>query len=156
MRVGGARLAAHDGALISVNGLTPNTAINRTATTTTAVRPLVSSTDADHDAVHPTRVVPNGRNTTTTTTTTYNNVRNQPPTRSGNDDGDRDGNTSGPSEGGFFSRAGRTLDHTTETVGDSLNRTGHAVNRTMRHTGTKIQRFFTGGGNDSNQSRQND
>lgn len=152
--VGGARLAAHDGTLIAVSGLKANTPRTTTTTATTTTRPLVSSTDADHDMVRPTRVVPGGGNTTTsTTTTTYNNVRNQPPTRNGGDDDeDRDGNVAASSEGGFFSRAGRTLDHTTEAVGDTLNRTGHAVNRTVRHTGTKIQRFFTGGNN----SDQND
>lgn len=152
--VGGARLAAHDGTLIAVNGLTPNNNRTATTTTTTAItppRPLVSSTDADHDTVRPTQVVPGGRNTTTTTTTTtYRDVRNPPPARNGgdgdDDDEDRNGDAASSGEGGFFSRAGRTLDHTTESVGDTLSRTGHAVDRTMRHTGTKIQRFFTGGG----------
>ena len=143
--VGGVRLAAHDGTLIAVNGLTPG----RTATTTTTTRPLVSSSDADHDTVRPTQVVP-GRNTTTTTTTTYNTVRNPPPRTGDEDDDERDGNASVSGEGGFFSRAGRTLDHTTEAVGDTLSRTGHNVDRTVRRTGTKIQRFFTGGNSDGN------
>lgn len=153
-RVGGARLAAHDGTLIAVDGLKPNNvAATASRPRTTAPRPLVSSTDADHDTVRPTRVNPNGRNTTTTTTTTtYDTVRN-PPTRNHDDDDDderHDHDSSAPTEGGFFSRAGRTLDHTTESVGDTLNRTGHAVNRTVRRTGTKIQRFFTGTSSDQN------
>ena len=73
-----------------------------------------------------------------------------PPPRNGDDDDDdeRDGNTVPSGEGGFFSRAGRTLDHTTEAVGDTLSRTGQNVNRTVRRTGVKIQRFFTGGNSD--------
>ena len=59
--VGGVRLAAHDGKLLAVNGLTPGQ--------TTTVRPLVSA-NADHDSVQPTQVSPS-RHTTTTTTTTY-------------------------------------------------------------------------------------
>ena len=51
-----------------------------------------------------------------------------------------------PNEGGFFSRAGRTLDHTTDAVTDTVSRTGHTVDRTVRHTGTQLQRFFTGRG----------
>ena len=144
-RVGGVRLAAHDGNLIAVNGLTPGPS-------TSTVRPLASNHDADHDTVRPTRVAPSRSGTTTTTTTTYNTVRTEPtPRRNDDDDDERRDPSSNPSnEGGFFSRAGRTLDHTTDAVGDSLSRTGHAVDRTVRRTGAKIQRFFTG--NDSNQS----
>lgn len=143
--VGDVRLAAHDGTLIAVNGLKPG----RTATTTTTTtRPLVSNSDADHDNVRPTQVVP-GRNTTTTTTT-YSTVRNPPTRTADEDDDERDGDVPASGEGGFFSRAGRTLDHTTEAVGDTLSRTGHAVDRTARRTGTKIQRFFTGGNSDGN------
>ena len=150
--VGGVRLAAHDGTLIAVSGLKPGQSV--ATAQTTPPRTLVSSGDADHDTVRPTTVAPGRRATTTTTTTTYNTVRNPPPRNGDEDDDERDNDGSSSSEGGFFSRAGRTLDHTTETVGDTLNRTGHAVDRTMRHTGTKIQRFFTGGNSDG--SAQND
>ncbi len=130
--VGGVRLAAHDGKLLSVNGLG--------ASQPSPVRPLVSA-NADHDSVQPTRVVPS-RNTTTTTT--YTTVRtNPPPSRNPEDDG-RGTSTQQTDEGGFFSRAGRTLDHTTDAVSDTVTRTGHAVDRTMRRTGAKLQRFFTG------------
>ena len=131
--VGGVRLAAHDGKLLSVNGLS--------ASQSSAPRSLVSA-NADHDSVQPTRVVPS-RNTTTTTTT-YNTVRSDPPPARNSEDDRRGTSASQASEGGFFSRAGRTLDHTTDTVGDTVSRTGHAVDRTMRHTGAKLQRFFTG------------
>lgn len=132
--VGGVRLAAHDGKLLSVNGLT--------STPSNTVRPLVSA-DADHDSVQPTRVGPG--HTTTTTTRTYTNVRSvPPPSREEEDRRDTSSN-----EGGFFSRAGRTLDHTTNAVGDTVSRTGEAVDRTMRHTGAKLQRFFTGHDDDS-------
>ena len=149
--VGGLRLAAHDGTLIAVNGLKPGQTV--VTTQATPPRTLVSSGDADHDTVRPTQVTPGRGNTTTTTTTTYNTVQNPPPRNGGDDDDDErnsDGATPSSGEGGFFSRAGRTLDHTTEAVGDTLNRTGHAVDRTVRHTGTKIQRFFTGGNSDQN------
>ena len=151
--VGGVRLAAHDGTLIAVSGLKPGQSV--ATAQTIPPRTLVSSGDADHDTVRPTTVPPDrGPTMTTTTTTTYNTVRNPPPRNGGDDDDDDERNSDGaaPSsgEGGFFSRAGRTLDHTTEAVGDTLNRTGHAVDRTVRHTGTKIQRFFTGGNSDQN------
>ncbi len=128
-RVGEVRLAAHDGTLIAVNGFNQAASPPPVAAPTAAPRNLVSA-NADHDAVQPTRVSPSRNTTITTTTTTYNNVQPVPP----------------PQEGGFFSRAGRTLDHTTDAVGDSVTRTGHAVNETMRHTGTRLQRFFTGRG----------
>ena len=138
-RVGEVRFAAHDGNLIAVTGLTPG---QQPASTP---RALASSRDADHDTVRPTHVTPSGPGTTTTTTTTtYDTARTGPPPDN-EDDVRRDSSSS--NEGGFFSRAGRTLDHTTDAVGDSLSRTGQAVNRTMHHTSAKIQRFFTGDSN---------
>lgn len=140
--VSSVHLAANDGKLLSVSDQTPS----QTAT----VRPLVSA-NADHDSVQPTRVSPS-RNTTTTTTTTYDTVRTRtPPTR--DEEYDRR-ESSQSTQGGFFSRAGRTLDRTTDAVSDTVSRTGQAVDRTMRRTGTKLQRFFTGqGGQDSESFR---
>ena len=138
--VGGVRLAAHDGKLLSVNGLATSQS--------TAVKPLVSA-NPDHDSIQPTRVDPS--RTTTTTTRTYTTVRTAPPPS--RDDYDRRDPSSSSNEGGFFSRAGRTLDHTTEAVGDTVSRTGQAVDRTMRRTGTKLQRFFTGGEQDRDRSQ---
>ncbi len=131
--VGGVRLAAHDGKLLAVNGLT--------AGQSASVRPLVSS-NTDHDSVQPTRVAPS-RNTTTTTTT-YNTVRTVPPPSRDEDDDRRSSSSSSSNEGGFFSRAGRTLDHTTDAVTDTVTRTTHTVDRSVRRTGAKLQRFFTG------------
>ncbi len=124
--VGSVRLAAHDGKLIAVNGL------NQTPAPSSTPRALVSA-DGDHDAVQPTRVAPSRNTSTTTTTTTYTNALPPPPPPRNDEE-----------EGGFFSRAGRTLDHTTDAVGDTFNRTSHAVDSTVRHTGEKLQRFFTG------------
>ena len=135
-QVGGVHLAAHDGKLISTSGFTQ-------ASATPAPRTLVSA-DADHDSVRPTRVGSPRNTMTTTTTTTYNTVRPVPPPPGEAVNERRDGAAPPSEEGGFFSRAGRTLDHTTVTVGDSVSRTGQAVDRTMRHTGEKLQRFFTG------------
>ncbi len=140
-RVGGVRLAAHDGQLISSNGF------DQAPPPSSPPRTLASA-EIDHDSVQPTRVGPS-RNTTTTTTTTYHTVRPVPPPRNDEETTARDRATA-PDEGGFFSRAGRTLDHTTDAVGDTVGRTGRAVDRTMRHTGEKLQRFFTGRG-DSDQ-----
>ena len=142
-RVGGVRLAAHDGKLVSTSGFNP-------ASPTPTPRTLVSA-DPDHDSVRPSRVNP-ARSTTTTTTTTYHTVRPVPPPP----DERPDGSALAPGEGGFFSRAGRTLDHTTEVVGDSVSRTGRAVDQTMRHTGEKLQRFFTGHGDSGTGNTQPD
>ena len=133
--VGTVRLAAHDGKLISVNGFNQ--------TPTAPVRTLVSP-DSDHDSVQPTRVAPGRNATTTTTSTTYQTVHPVPPPSNGAVDERREEPPASSNEGGFFSRAGRTLDHTTDAVGDTVNRTGQTVDRTMRRTGAKLQRFFTG------------
>ena len=75
--VGGVRLAAHDGKLLAVDGLTPGQSA--------PLRPLVSA-NADHDSVQPTRVAPSSNTTTTTRTTTYNTVRTDPPPLRDEDD----------------------------------------------------------------------
>ena len=136
--VGGLRLAAHDGNVLSVNGLTPGRP--------TAARPPALVSSADHDSVTPTRVSPSRNSTTTTTTTTYTTLRPDPPPRVSDDGDPRETSSAASSdEGGFFSRAGRTLDHTTNVVGDTVTHAGQSVDRSVRHAGARVQRFFTGG-----------
>ena len=141
--VGTVRVAAHDGNLLAVNGLTPAQA--------TPPRPPALASNGDHDTVRPAPVRPSRSGaTTTTTTTTYNTV--QPGLPPPGDEEDRRNAARSPSEGGFFSRVGRTLDHTSGTVSDSVNRAGESVNHTVQRTGTTLQRFFTGR---SNQDQSN-
>ena len=140
-------MAAHDGNLLAVNGLTPG---QPTATP----RPPTLASSGDHDTVRPAPVRPSHSGTTTTTTTTYNTVQSHP--LPPDDSDDRRDSARSPNEGGFFSRVGRTLDHTTDTVGDSVNRAGESVGHTVHRTGVKLQRFFTGRGDaDSSNSPAN-
>ena len=131
--VGKMHLAAHDGTIASIEGRLGNmpAPAGSTATATPAV------TNANPPAVE--RRVPTPQPSVvimapgTGPTTTV--VTEQHSSTTVVDDGE---------DSGFFTRAGRTIDHTNHTVQRSIDQTNETVKRSLRHTGATIQRFFVG------------
>lgn len=145
--VGSIRVAAHDGTVISTDG---RLASNPLPTPTPAVvastprptpRPVVVSTPPPRvvtSTPYPVSTPPRVSTTTTTTTT----IERRPPVIQQTEtvrttDSDNVYVQSQPvqtpvEEGGLFTRAGRTLDHTNQRV-----------ENTLRNAGSKVQRFFT-------------
>ncbi len=135
--IGRMRLAAHDGTIASISGRL-GTAPAAASTTTppssssTSTRTTSTTTVVDQRPVAP---LPPSRSTATTTANTATDYRSSSSaTTAVRDDG----------EGGFFTRAGRTLDHTNHRVAQSLDDTNNTVKRGFKRTGATIQRFFVG------------
>jgi hypothetical protein len=142
--VGTMRLTATDGTVASIDGRLAN-APGRPG------EPLTAANNAG-----PARTV---STTTTVETTTVPAVTVTPapeaPPPPVHDVDNAPAPAPGDSEGGFFTRAGRTLDHTQDNVARSIDTahdnvarsidTAHAkVEHSLRATGAKLERFFTG------------
>ncbi len=141
--VGTIRVAAHDGTVISTDGRLasnpPPTPAVVASTPRPTPRPVVVSTPPPRivaSTPSPASTPPRVATTTTTTTTT---VERRPPpvVHSETVVTDSDNVYAQPQptpqeEGGLFTRAGRTLDHTNQRV-----------ETTLRNAGSKVQRFFT-------------
>ncbi len=143
------RIAANNGAIASVEGhIAPETA-------TPPKKPVAEEKPTPRPtpavAVAEPRPTPRREPRTVTTTTTVVQASsaqtNAPVAVVDLPDADPAGPAAPPPPddgGGFFTRTGRTLDHTSHTVTRSIDNAGHTVNDNLRRTGAKLQRFFTG------------
>lgn len=132
--LGRMRLAANNGTTASVEGRLatvppPSVADNpRSTTTTIPINPPV----VERRPLPTPPLVPPA-NTTVTTTTVEPEGRIVVTDEEENDP-----------DIGFFTRAGRTIDHTNHTVARTVVQTNDTVKRSFKRTGATIQRFFTG------------
>ncbi len=153
------RIAANNGAIVSMDGRVaadgpipakkpvaeerpaakPPTATPRTAATP---KPAPTAVVVDHPT--PRRDL---RPPATTTTTTTIVQTNSPAAVVDVPDADPTGPAAPPPPddgGGFFTRTGRTLDHTSQAVTHSIDQAGRNVDHGVRRAGATVQRFFTG------------
>lgn len=145
--IGRMHLAAHDGTVASITGrlgIAPDPALVSTRPTTPGrgnpsamVEPRLLPPPSSSTS---TAVVSEPRSSTTTTVVTRQRSSTIAP-----DDG----------QGGFFTRAGRTLDHTNDRVAQSFYDTNDTVKRGFKRTGVTIQRFFTGRNNLDREDNRN-
>lgn len=142
--VGSIRVAAHDGTVISTDGRLASNAPTPTPAVVSSTprptpRPVVVSTPPPRvvtSTPYPVSTPPPRVSTTTTTTTTFERKPPVVQNETVRTDSDNVYVQSQPppaqEEGGLFTRAGRTLDHTNQRV-----------ESTLRNAGSKVQRFFT-------------
>jgi hypothetical protein len=159
------KIAADNGAVTALEGrIATNAPAAPAKTVATAGTPAPKPTPDASVRVHPTpvatpratpAVVAADRTTVTrplagppvtTETTTVTTMQTAPVQTAIVDVPDAGEPSSAPPEdgGGFFARAGRTLDHTTQSVNHSLDHAGQDVSNSVRRAGASIQRFFTG------------
>ena len=158
------KIAAHSGTVITMSGRIAAEAAPA------ASKPVAVSTPAAKPTATPGRTEPRATPTPKTTTTVVTTERPAPRRDTTNppvttatatvttvqtapvqttvvDVPDADEPAAAPppeQSGGFFTRAGRTLDHTSQTVNHSLDHAGQEVSQSARHVGASVQRFFTG------------
>ena len=127
--IGRMHLAAHDGTVASITGRL-GTAPDPTFATTRSTTPVRGNTPPVKVEQRSPPPSPSYASSSTSTVVASGPRSSTTPP----DDG----------EGGFFTRAGRTLDHTNHRVAQSFYDTNDTVARSFKHTGATIQRFFTG------------
>ena len=158
------KIAANSGAIVTMDGRIA------AESAPAASKPVAASTPAAKPAATPARTelraTPTPKTTTTvvitdrpaprrdmanppvtTATATVATVQTAPVQTTVVDIPDAGGPATAPppeQSGGFFTRAGRTLDHTSQTVNHSLDHAGQEVGQSARHVGATVQRFFTG------------
>ncbi len=148
--IGKMRIAATDGTVAAIDGRLAVAAPASVAPTTTGtprtsvgvnppvvVERKITTLAPAPVVVAPAGPVPPNTVTTTTTTTTTDTVAgptDAPVVVEADEDNDS----------GFFTRAGRTLDHTNHSVIRGVDQTNETVKRSLRRTGATIQRFFVG------------
>lgn len=143
--VGTMRLAANDGNIVSIEG---KLASSSPASTPTSA-PVAAATPHRSEAAtprateptivrsrpkeSPTAITRTAESRTTTITTSVNPTPPPPPVATITDTVTVDDQPVDRGEGGLFTRTGRTLDKTSRNVQE-----------TLRKTGSRLQRFFTG------------
>ena len=163
-QVGAMRLAANDGNIVSIDGRLASNPTPAPTSTPAVASSVVKRTDTV-TTTRPRATVATTTHTTEsrvmTTTTTVGTPPPPspstpvpaPPVATIADTETVDEAPADHGEGGLFTRTGRTLDKTGQTVKSTLDKTGQTVKSTLQRTGSRLQHFFTGrGGSDQDES----